>query len=106
MSRHTPYNVAAYLKRNGRRIPLEPTPDGRQPHGDPDMDLTYTEKYQQFRQEVRAFIENNKDAAIPDDDNLVYKDIEGTRRWQELLIENGYACRTIPKEYGGYGKTT
>ena len=23
--------------------------------------------------------------------------------WQKLLIENGYTCRTIPKEYGGYG---
>ena len=23
--------------------------------------------------------------------------------WQRLLIENGYAARTIPKEYGGYG---
>ena len=26
-----------------------------------------------------------------------------TRDWQALLIENGYAARTIPREYGGYG---
>ncbi len=25
------------------------------------------------------------------------------RAWQALLIEHGYAARTIPKEYGGYG---
>ena len=25
------------------------------------------------------------------------------REWQKLLIEHGYAARTIPKEYGGYG---
>src|SRR3546814_14900258 len=23
--------------------------------------------------------------------------------WQKLLIEHGYAARTIPQEYGGYG---
>ena len=26
-----------------------------------------------------------------------------TLAWQKLLIENGYAARTIPREYGGYG---
>ena len=26
-----------------------------------------------------------------------------TKNWQALLIENGYAARTIPREYGGYG---
>ncbi len=25
------------------------------------------------------------------------------REWQKLLIEHGYAARTIPKDYGGYG---
>jgi alkylation response protein AidB-like acyl-CoA dehydrogenase len=28
---------------------------------------------------------------------------ERTLDWQRLLIEHGYAARTIPKEYGGYG---
>ena len=28
---------------------------------------------------------------------------EGSREWQKLLIQHGYAARTIPKEYGGYG---
>ena len=27
-----------------------------------------------------------------------------TKDWQALLIENGYAARTIPREYGGYGR--
>ena len=28
---------------------------------------------------------------------------QAAKDWQKLLIENGYTCRTIPKEFGGYG---
>lgn len=64
------------------------------------MDLSYGAEYEAFRQEVRQFIETNRD--------LAPKGLTGIRSeqvlaWQKLLIENGYTARTIPKEYGGYG---
>ena len=31
------------------------------------------------------------------------KPIKKGENWQETLIKNGYAARTIPKEYGGFG---
>jgi alkylation response protein AidB-like acyl-CoA dehydrogenase len=65
------------------------------------MDLAYSPEYQAFRDEVRAFIaKHGKDAprrfgvSRPSGDFLA---------WQKLLMANGYAARTIPKEYGGYG---
>jgi len=60
------------------------------------MDLTLTPELAAFRDEVRAFLEAHKgehEAGAP-------KDPKG---WQRLLIDNGYAARTIPKAYGGYG---
>ncbi|MGB5948661.1 MAG: acyl-CoA dehydrogenase family protein [Parvibaculum sp.] len=65
------------------------------------MDLAYGPEYEAFRQEVRDFIAKHRDRAPrrfgvsrPSGDSL---------EWQRLLIEHGYAARTIPKEYGGYG---
>lgn len=65
------------------------------------MDLAYSPAYEEFRADVRKFLEKNGDnvprkfgAGRPSADQ---------RRWQQLLIENGYAARTIPREYGGYG---
>lgn len=59
------------------------------------MDLSYGSEYESFREEVKLFIEKNRDKA-PD------RDGDGLS-WQKTLIENGYAARTIPREYGGYG---
>ena len=65
------------------------------------MDLAYSAEYEAFRAEVRAFLERNK-AKFP-------REYGGGRfsaealAWQKLLIENGYAARTIPRDYGGYG---
>ena len=64
------------------------------------MDLRLSTEHQAFRQTVTAFLVANKaqwpDAGLP---------MRHSRRlaWQKLLIENGYAARTIPAEYGGYG---
>ncbi|MEQ8859441.1 MAG: acyl-CoA dehydrogenase family protein [Pseudomonadales bacterium] len=63
------------------------------------MDLSYGPEYETFRQEVRDFINGHRDAAPKgggprDPANLA---------WQKLLIEHGYAARTIPEAYGGYG---
>jgi Acyl-CoA dehydrogenases len=60
------------------------------------MDLTLTPELEAFREEVRAFLEAHRseyEAGQPKD----------ALAWQRLLIENGYAARTIPREYGGYG---
>ncbi len=70
------------------------------------MDLSYGEEYERFRAEVREFLEKHADRAPrgmggmggmggrPGPEQLA---------WQKLLIESGYAARTIPKAYGGYG---
>ena len=65
------------------------------------MDLRYSEEYETFRQEVREFIKTHKDQA-PSGGRGAQKPGAG-RKWQQLLIEHGYAARSIPKEYGGYG---
>ncbi|MBD3648364.1 MAG: acyl-CoA dehydrogenase family protein, partial [Pseudomonadales bacterium] len=59
------------------------------------MDLSYGSEYESFREEVKSFIESNRDKAPDRKGNGL--------SWQKILIENGYAARTIPKEYGGYG---
>ncbi len=60
------------------------------------MDLEYAERYEEFRQQVKSFLDEHR--------RRVY---DGTRgglvRWLSLLIEHGYWARTIPKEYGGHG---
>lgn len=60
------------------------------------MDLTLTPDLAAFRDEVRGFLEAHKaehEGGAPKD----------PKAWQRLLIDNGYAARTIPKAYGGYG---
>jgi alkylation response protein AidB-like acyl-CoA dehydrogenase len=60
------------------------------------MDLTLTPELAAFRDEVRAFL----DAHRAEHEGGAPKD---PKAWQRLLIDNGYAARTIPREYGGYG---
>jgi alkylation response protein AidB-like acyl-CoA dehydrogenase len=63
------------------------------------MDLAYGPAYDAFRGEVRAFLAEHR-AAWP-------RGAAATRAellaWQKLLIEHGYAARTIPRRYGGFG---
>lgn len=63
------------------------------------MDLSYGEKYDTFRQDVRTFIDKNRDGS-PSRGEV---DMTKAKAWQHLLIENGFAARTIPTEYGGCG---
>ena len=63
------------------------------------MDLSYGSEYANFREEVRAFIRDNSDKQ-PKSGNMRSDD---TLAWQQLLIESGYAARTIPAAYGGHG---
>ena len=69
------------------------------------MDLKYSSEYVQFRQELQEFLESNKHRS-PDAASSSFTGEEReklAKEWQQLLIEHGYAARTIPKEYGGFG---
>jgi alkylation response protein AidB-like acyl-CoA dehydrogenase len=64
------------------------------------MDLQLGPAHQQFRDDVRGFLAAHRDAMpragseVPTADMLA---------WQATLIAHGYAARTIPRAYGGYG---
>src|SRR5215471_5564457 len=62
------------------------------------MDLSYSPEYEAFREDVRTFCRGFGHRAPRS-----FGFNEETRAWQKLLIEHGYAARTIPKEYGGFG---
>jgi alkylation response protein AidB-like acyl-CoA dehydrogenase len=68
------------------------------------MDLSYGPEYEEFRREVRAFLAQHGERA-PKGGAGVAAGRPGPAlvEWQKLLIEHGYAARTIPKEYGGFG---
>ncbi|MBA59361.1 MAG: acyl-CoA dehydrogenase [Gammaproteobacteria bacterium] len=63
------------------------------------MDLSTGSEYEDFRKEVKQFISQHGEKSP--------RPGHGSRKealvWQKLLIDNGYAARTIPKEYGGFG---
>ena len=63
------------------------------------MDLSYGAEYEAFRAEVRDFISTHRDQA-PKGEGMRS---EKVLNWQKLLIEHGYAARTIPEAYGGFG---
>jgi alkylation response protein AidB-like acyl-CoA dehydrogenase len=65
------------------------------------VDLDFSPEYEAFRGQVRAFLEGSKKhwpAA-----RYLGRASQEYQRWQTLLIEQGYAARTIPREYGGFG---
>src|SRR6185369_8757909 len=66
---------------------------GRQAAETDSMDLTLTPELAAFRDEVRAFLA----AHAGEHEGGAPKD---PRAWQRLLIEHGYAARTIPRAYG------
>ncbi len=63
------------------------------------MDLSYGPEYESFRAEVVTFLTTHR-AAAPKGEGMR---AAASLAWQKLLIENGYAARTIPEQYGGYG---
>ncbi len=68
-------------------------------NGKPRMDLSFGPEYETFRKEVQQFITKHGDKSPKQ--NAVGSD--ESKKWQQLLIKNGYAARDIPKQYGGYG---
>ena len=65
------------------------------------MDLRLTPEMAAFRDEVRGFLEAHRRDYAPDAG--AERPREAALAWQRKLIEHGYAARTIPREYGGYG---
>ena len=65
------------------------------------MDLRYSPRHETFRQEVRAFLAAHA-SAYPKPFG-VNRPTPQALAWQALLIKHGYAARTIPREYGGFG---
>ena len=65
------------------------------------MDLEYGPRYEEFRREVRAFLEEHKPKKPLG--SLAREGRGELVRWLSLQIEHGYWARTIPREYGGYG---
>jgi alkylation response protein AidB-like acyl-CoA dehydrogenase len=61
------------------------------------MDLSFSQEYEAFRREVADFLRRHGDKAPRPGGR------GDARAWQKLLIEHGYAARTIPKAYGGHG---
>ncbi|MCH2236321.1 MULTISPECIES: acyl-CoA dehydrogenase family protein [Pseudomonadota] len=66
------------------------------------MNLDYGPEYERFRAEVRDFLDRNRQLA-PESANRAARPSAEAVAWQNLLLENGYTARTIPREYGGYG---
>ncbi|MGA2952893.1 MAG: acyl-CoA dehydrogenase, partial [Caulobacteraceae bacterium] len=62
------------------------------------MDLALGPTYEAFRDEVRGFLVANRDRFPSPGAGRA-----GALAWQALLIEHGYAARTIPQAYGGFG---
>ena len=60
------------------------------------MDLSFSAEHEAFRETVVQFLKTHaQDAPRAGRGD--------PKAWQKLLIENGYAARTIPTAYGGYG---
>ena len=64
------------------------------------MDLEFDARYDAFREQVRAFLAENRPAGPI---GLGEGRAEHRVRWLGRLIEHGYWARTIPVEYGGHG---
>ncbi|MBI2802020.1 MAG: acyl-CoA dehydrogenase family protein [Gammaproteobacteria bacterium] len=63
------------------------------------MDLSFGPYYEAFRDEVRGFLAAHGSKAP----RVVDLRAPETLAWQRMLLTHGYAGRTIPVEYGGYG---
>jgi alkylation response protein AidB-like acyl-CoA dehydrogenase len=66
------------------------------------VDLTLSPSEQEFRDELRAWLEENHPGEEPSGDESGF---EFRKKWQLKLHEAGYAGLSWPKEYGGRGAT-
>ena len=63
------------------------------------MDLAYGPQHRAFEAQVASFLADHRDRWPP----ALGASREQVLAWQKLLIDNGYAARTIAKPYGGHG---
>ena len=72
------------------------------------MDLTYPTEAEQFRTEIRAWLEANLPAGWfePGFEMSDEARAEFNRTWPSKLFSGGWICATWPTEYGGKGLTT
>lgn len=72
------------------------------------MELTYSEKDEIFRAEIRAWLQNNLPSGWFDEgfsmSSAEHQDFN--KHWPAKLVEGGWICATWPKEYGGKGLST
>lgn len=68
------------------------------------MDLNDSPEYIAFRQAVRSFLEEHAHMAEARLGGGSGLPPEAAIKWQRLLLEKGYTCRTFPKQYGGCGE--
>jgi alkylation response protein AidB-like acyl-CoA dehydrogenase len=66
------------------------------------LDLTLSPNEQDFRDELRGWLEDNHPGEKPKGDDEAF---EFRREWQRKLHEAGYAGLSWPEEYGGRGAT-
>jgi len=66
------------------------------------MDLTLSEPYRILQAEIRDFIRQHGDKSPKVGGGRKRPD-QKALDWQKRLVEHGYAGRTIPREYGGFG---
>ncbi len=69
------------------------------------MDLSFGAEYEAFRRQVREFLEQHRGAAPSSSMSATGSgdDMQAILDWQKTLVANGYAARSIPEQYGGYG---
>jgi alkylation response protein AidB-like acyl-CoA dehydrogenase len=68
------------------------------------VDLTLSPSEEQFRDEVRAWLEENHPGPEPEGEGLDAV-VEFRREWQRRLYDAGWAGISWPSEYGGRGAT-
>jgi alkylation response protein AidB-like acyl-CoA dehydrogenase len=66
------------------------------------VDLTLSPQEQAFRDDLRAWLEENNPGDEPSGDEAAF---EFRRRWQRQLADAGWAGLSWPEEYGGRGAT-
>ena len=66
------------------------------------MDLTLSEQHRALQAEIRAFVGQHGHRSPKVGGGRKRPD-QKTLDWQKLLVEHGYAARTIPRDYGGFG---
>ncbi|HVF74339.1 MAG TPA: acyl-CoA dehydrogenase family protein [Acidimicrobiales bacterium] len=68
------------------------------------MDLSYPPEAEEFRQEIRGWLQANLPADFNERRGEARKQFN--EQWVQKLYEGGWICASWPKEYGGKGLTT